>query len=1005
MRISAIAVSVLFSFPLVSQEQQEGQGASPKDAFALFQSEAGGQWIAQWHPATGTPSAIYGTGLRLPDWRENSLEEARRHALRLLADRADLLGLGDSTFREIIGARMGRTWSFVFDQFYRGVPVIEGRADVRINMNGTVAMFGSRAFPIPAGFTTVPTISDDAATAIAWTESKQFPTGVKQPAPTAAPRLVIWGDIAARTLAPVSLAWEIGVSNVDTSGNGPIGRYFVDAHSGAVLHYESDKHECGIPGCTKAAHGLAAATPALDELVAAKDANAPIPVVTTVTVSAWTRTGNDAFSALVNTPLRGIVLNVPGIGTRTTDANGQFTIDITNPVDITVANLDGTHYGPIQGSDAPAGVFTVTPGVNTTIQLLTSGATVAQAAHTTTAYWVDRTNEWVRGILGNTAQMTTASAITPTVNIALTCNAYYSGNTINFYSAGGGCSNTAFSTVISHEWGHGLDERYGGISNVTGDGLSEGWGDIIGMYLVDSNLLGSGFQSAGVPLRNGINSRTYPQTGQTVHTAGQVWMGFAWELRSRLKLALPIQTAIDISNDIVIGSIVADATNQVDAVREVFIADDDDGNLLNGTPHYTQLSGAANAKLLPFPEQQFGSIAHVPLTTTMERLTPRMVNINAVPFSGSFNQVRLHYTSNGIGLVRNMQSTGLVFGYRALLPGLASGTVTYHIEAVHSTGTIVRFPATGEISYDVDPAPGQPLVVFHSEGFETGGAGWTSALVSGQNDWQVGDPAGKSGTSGGIAWADPANPATGTNCYGNDLGNTIGTTNWNGSYAPNAHNYLRSPIINCSGRVGVRLRFKRWLTIESGQFDQATLRCNGQLIWSNPVGTNTMDTSWQTVEYLLPMADNNPLVQLEWRLDVDNGVQFGGWNIDDIELGTKTAVPLDAELRLLPEQASQGTSITLTVTTQQGSWPWFLLFSDAPGPLSIPGFPTFQVGGAINLIAASTDAAGVSTLIFPASAVSVPEGVLLYSQVLTLDPTFTQWVVSNPFVNLFTQFP
>src|SRR5690606_1120378 len=139
--------------------------------------------------------------------------------------------------------------------------------------------------------------------------------------------------------------------------------------------------------------------------------------------------------------------------------------------------------------------------------------------------------------------------------------------------------------VIAHEWGHGLDDRYGGITNQTGQGLSAGWGDIVGMYIVDHNFLGSGFSSPNQPLRNGINSRTYPQTGQPVHVAGQVWMGFAWELRTRLRTAFGTPSAIAISNEIVIGSIVADASNQVDAVREVFIADDDDGNLLNGTPH------------------------------------------------------------------------------------------------------------------------------------------------------------------------------------------------------------------------------------------------------------------------------------------------------------------------------------------------------------------------------------------------------------------------------------
>ena len=81
-------------------------------------------------------------------------------------------------------------------------------------------------------------------------------------------------------------------------------------------------------------------------------------------------------------------------------------------------------------------------------------------------------------------------------------------------------------------------------------------------------------------------------------------MGFAWLLRENLRTSHGTSTAISVSNDIVLGSIVADATNQVSAVREVFLADDDDASLLNGTPHHPELSAAANAKGLPYPGRQ-----------------------------------------------------------------------------------------------------------------------------------------------------------------------------------------------------------------------------------------------------------------------------------------------------------------------------------------------------------------------------------------------------------------
>ena len=992
MHMRLLGASVLLALSVSAQEPTPIP--SPKEAFAELQQRFDGQWIAQWHPATGTPSAVYGPGLPLDDWRENSLDEARRHAALLLREHAALFGTGASDFHEEIGARMGRVWSLTFAQSFRGLPVIEGRVDLRIHMRGVVSMFGSRAFPIPTDFDVTPALGDEVATAIALDAFGELARGAE--AAAGAPRLCIWGDTASAGPAPVFLAWEVPVRA--EAVNGAMGRYYVDAKGGRVLHYTNDRHECGFAVCTDRSHArfATAPTPVAEPLPApaADTAPLPLPIPTTVTVSAWTRTGADAFSPLANTPLRGIVVSVPGVGTRVTDGNGQFSIDIASPVTISLNGLDGVHHQTIAGSDAPSASVLVTPGVPATLQLLTAGASDNQVAHTTTAYWIDQVNEWARSILGNTAQLNTASNIAANVNSSGTCNAFYGGNSMTFFTAGSGCSNTAFST--------GLDDRYGGISNQTGDGLSEGWGDIIGMYLVDSNLLGSGFSSPGQPLRNGNNSRTYPQSGQGVHTAGQVWMGFAWQLRQNLRSAFGTPTAIAISNDIVIGSIVADATNQVDAVREVFVADDDDGNLLNGTPHYDQLSSAAIVKNLPYPQRILATFGHAVLADTTQRLTPREVNVFVTPVDGTVGSVRVVFDKGTGAITRTMHPNGFTNGYRALLGGLREGTVSYHFEATHSSGVVVRHPAEGTFSYKVDAGIGQPFVPFFSEGFETGGPGWTNGQIATQNDWQVGDPAGRSGTSGGIAWADPQTAATGVNCYGNDLGNTIGTQNWNGAYAANGHNWLRSPTIDCTGRTGVRLRFQRWLTVEDGVYDQARILVNGVLVWQNPTGQNLLDTSWQQIEIPLPMADDNPSVQIEWRMISDGGVQFGGWNLDDVQLGTLDVPPLGAELEMLPEQVQQGFFMSMRIRTQAPNLPWLLGLGDTPGPSVLPGFPTFAIGGNLGLIGGTTDGGSQSFLFFNAPTVPSALGTLLYSQVLTIDGALTQWVVSNPWVNFFT---
>ena len=704
MRYLALAASCLATSSLLAQDLPTATDVSrTRTAFEQFEESQGGTWIVKWHPATGTPATIYGTGLKIEDWGRNSLEEGRRCAERLLTEQADLLGVGTSSFQEVIGARMGRSWSFTYDQFFRGVPVIEGRVDVRINMSGVVAMLGSRAWPVPADFVTVPTIDEAVAKGIAWTALGGEPNGQ-----AAAPRLVIWGDIASPELAPFFLAWEVSVHQIGVGDDGKTGRYYVDAHTGRVLHFQNDKHDCRLSNCTYRPGAPETDGPSVTLIEAPsvlEDTAAPVP--TTVTVFAWTRTGNDAFSSLVNIPFPGLEVSVPGFGTQTTDENGEFVININSSVNISINGLNGRHHTQISGSSAPSGSVTVQPGVNATIQLLSANASTAQAAHTSASYWTDRSNEWARSILGNTPQLNIASSVNITVNNSSTCNATYNGgsNTTTYYSAGGGCQNTAFSSVVAHEWGHGLDNRYGGISNSVAEGLSEGWGDIIGMYQIDSPILGSGFQSPGQGIRNGNNSRVWPySSGVSPHGAGEVWMGWAWRLREALRASLGTTAAIQISEDIVISSIVADATNREDAVLEVFIADDDDGNLLNGTPHYNELEQASIQKGIPYPVVP----AFTPFGQACDSSTPvppptcPQINANGGTLANTLRDNEYCYTVN------NSSS------YEVLSFEIYSGT---------TTGGNVTCPAHIYLDDNGDPEPNPiattTIVIGSAPGFYT----------------------------------------------------------------------------------------------------------------------------------------------------------------------------------------------------------------------------------------------------------------------------------------------
>jgi hypothetical protein len=209
-------------------------------------------------------------------------------------------------------------------------------------------------------------------------------------------------------------------------------------------------------------------------------------------------------------------------------------------------------------------------------------------------------------------------------------------------------------------------------------------------------------------------------------------------------------------------------------------------------------------------------------------------------------------------------------------------------------------------------------------------------------------------------------------------------------------------MLNCSNYTGMRLRFQRWLTVDSAARDQVFLVVNGvYYVWLNTGVGPTIDTAWTPFELAIPSADNNPAVTIEFRLRTDATGFYGGWNIDDVELlATNLPVALPVQLRLLPEQAQQGAPMQLSIQTP-GLQPFLLLIGDTPGPTLLPGVPTLLVGGNLAALTALTDASGNFGFGFAAPQLGSAISARWYTQVLTLDAS-NNLLASNQCINLFT---
>ncbi len=185
------------------------------------------------------------------------------------------------------------------------------------------------------------------------------------------------------------------------------------------------------------------------------------------------------------------------------------------------------------------------------------------------------------------------------VNINSNCNAYYNGESINFFRSGSGCSNTAFSTVVHHEYGHHLVAMAGSGQGQYGEGMS----DVMGVLITDDPGLAYGFFSndCDTPLRTAFNFLQYPCSG-AIHYCGQLLSGCVWDTRSQLVITNPSNYS-DIISNLAINAILLHTGTLINPsiTIDYLTLDDDNGNISDGTPHYREIAAGFGAHNMDAP--------------------------------------------------------------------------------------------------------------------------------------------------------------------------------------------------------------------------------------------------------------------------------------------------------------------------------------------------------------------------------------------------------------------
>jgi hypothetical protein len=454
------------------------------------------------------------------------------------------------------------------------------------------------------------------------------------------------------------------------------------------------------------------------------------------------------------------------------------------------------------------------------------------------------------------------------VNLTSTCNAYYDGSSINFYRAGGGCNNMAFSSVIHHEYGHHLIQVAGSGQGEYGEGQS----DVVGVIISDDPGLAYGFYAGQctTPLRTADNNCQYLASGcstcgSAIHSCGRLLSGCVWSIRNNLLASYP-GTYLEILRPIAINSMMLHSGTAINNEIPVdyLTLDDDDGDISNGTPHYTEICNGFSAHGLTCPAvAQLGFLFPngkpslvVPAGGTTVRVEVYGVAGQPQADTGMF----YYKIGNGSWTSTAMQVVAPNV-YDAVFPAIACGAkVSYYFSARTTTNQLVYNPTDAPTSFYVAHAAYATVTVAGFDFEAATSEGWArdpnDTATTGH--WNRDDPQGTAAQP-----EDDHTPAPGVKCWVTDhrAGSSIGEFD-----VDNGKTTLWSPVFNLAAYGNASVSYWRWYSNDQGSSPNAdTFRVdisnNGGSTWTNaetvgPAGPQTGGGWWY---YQFDITDKVPM--------------------------------------------------------------------------------------------------------------------------------------------------
>ncbi|HUQ05372.1 MAG TPA: M36 family metallopeptidase [Kofleriaceae bacterium] len=801
-----------------------------------------GQWQAIWDHDRGAPSRVWGEGIAAPGANADAAI-AERAARGILAEQLALLApgtkLADWTLvTNVTHGRAGDLRTVAFVQRHDGVAVLGGQVSFLFKKD-RLALMSSAALPdVKVG--AVGRVADDAtvsASAQAWIAAAY---GGRPTVLAVASDVVILPLVRERDDGqPIIEYRTVRTAGVDLDAPRARWDVYVDAQTGApvarrqtlsfgtgTLRFDAPQR---YPAGGRMAYAASQASIVVDTIAATSDAT-----------GVFSFNGNGTAS---------VNATVTGTRVRVTN-NGQAGVATT--LSVPDGGSATWNASSVVNDDAQLAAFVHANLIKT----------FAKAELAPSMAWLD-------------------SQLVVVANEGGSCNAYSTGDDIHFFRASTNCENTArLADVVYHEFGHSLHNH----AVISGAGafdthMSEGVSDYLAATYTDDPGMGRGFfQGQATPLRHidpSTMEYTYPDDmDDDPHASGMIIAGALWDLRKDLVAQLGAEAGRQKADDFYM-AVLARGSEIPTAYPEILAADDDDGNLANGTPNKCAVDRAFTPHGLVDPAQAIGlgTPARDGFTVT-QRVTDPPGGCPAADVAS----VTVYWRLKGASAFESVSATMGGDTFTADIPAQANGAIVqYRVSARLDDGTEFAYPQNpGDPNYEFYVGPLVPVYCtdFESDPFASG---WTHAATGGTSEWVWGVPEGQ--TSNG----DPGAAASGSNVVGLDLG--LGGRD--GVYEPDMAQTLTSPVIDVTGRFGVRLQYRRWLNVEDGFYDDATILADDQQVWANFAGqdesasTHHKDREWRLHDVDLETQAADGSVQVKFTLESDGGLEMGGWTIDD----------------------------------------------------------------------------------------------------------------------------